>query len=186
MNVAYDETEKRSFFWYNLQSILFTLAAIVVGILFLVSVGVVPALLKILNLENMTEALVRYLRWPVMLAVIMLGISIIYRFGPSRDHAKWRWITWGSAVATVVWMITSIAFSWYLANFADYNATYGSLGAVIGFMMWTWISVTILLIGAELNAELEHQTAEDTTTGPDRPMGERGAAMADKVAPAPK
>jgi membrane protein len=116
-----------------------------------------------------------------MFIAAVLGISVLYRYGPSRERAKWRWVTWGSAIATVVWIIASVLFSWYLTNFADYNATYGSLGAVIGFMMWTWISVTILIVGAELNAEIEHQTARDSTTGPDKPMGARGATMADTI-----
>lgn len=183
MNVVYDETEKRGFLKYNLVSLAFTLGALGVGMLFLTLVGVVPAALAAFRLEGMTEFLIRYLRWPVMLLAVALAISIIYRWAPSRETAKWRWITWGSALATLIWIATSIGFSWYLENFADYNATYGSLGAVIGFMMWTWISVMILLVGAELNAELEHQTAKDTTTGPERPMGSRGAEMADKVAP---
>ncbi len=183
MNVVYGEDEKRGFVKYNLMSLAFTLGALLIGILFLVIVGIVPALFAAFNLEGMTETLVRYLRWPIMLFAVMLAISLIYRFGPSREDARWQWVTWGSALATLVWIVTSIGFSWYLENFADYNATYGSLGAVIGFMMWTWISVMILLVGAELNAELEHETAQDTTTGSDQPMGRRGAAMADRVAP---
>ncbi len=183
MNVVYDETEKRGFLKYNLMSLAFTLGLLAVGILFLTMVGVVPAVLAALRLEEITEILIRYLRWPAMLVAVAIAISIVYRWAPSREEAKWRWVTVGSAVATIVWMIMSIAFSWYLENFADYNATYGSLGAVIGFMMWTWISVMILLVGAELNAELEHQTAVDTTTGPDKPIGKRGATMADTVAP---
>lgn len=185
MNVVYDEEEKRGFFKYNLMSFAFTLGGLAVGILFLTTVGVVPAVLAALRLEGLTEQLIRYLRWPLMLVAVATAISIIYRWAPSRANAKWRWITWGSAIATVIWIASSIGFSWYLENFADYNATYGSLGAVIGFMMWTWISVMILLVGAELNAELEHQTAEDTTTGPEQPMGARGAKMADTVASGP-
>lgn len=183
MNVVYDETEKRGFLKHNVMSLAFTLGALGVGMLFLTLVGVVPAVLAVFRLEGMTEFLIRYLRWPVMLLAVALAISIIYRWAPSRETAKWRWITWGSALATLIWIAASIGFSWYLENFADYNATYGSLGAVIGFLMWTWISVMILLVGAELNAELEHQTAQDTTTGPERPIGFRGAEMADKVAP---
>jgi membrane protein len=183
MNVVYDESEKRSFFRYNLVAFAFTLGFLGIGLLFVSMVGVVPAVLGIFRLESITEVLVRYLRWPLMLLAVAGAISIIYRWGPSRERAKWRWLTWGSGLATVVWIITSIGFSWYLENFADYNATYGSLGAVIGFMMWTWISVMILLVGAELNAELEHQTARDTTTGSAKPMGSRGAEMADRVAP---
>jgi membrane protein len=121
------------------------------------------------------------LRWPVLLIVIAAAISLIYRFGPSRERPLWRWLTWGSGIATVVWVVTSMAFSYYLENFANYNATYGTLGAVIGFMVWVWISVMILLFGAELNAELEHQTAKDTTTGEPLPIGSRGATMADTI-----
>ena len=181
MNIAYDETEKRSYLKLYGTSLLFTLGAIIIGILFIVSVGVVPAVLHFLRLDSVTEVLVSLARWPVMFIAAVLGISVLYRYGPSRERAKWRWVTWGSAIATVVWIIASVLFSWYLTNFADYNATYGSLGAVIGFMMWTWISVTILIVGAELNAEIEHQTARDSTTGPDKPMGTRGATMADTV-----
>lgn len=181
MNIAYDETEKRSYLKLYGTSFLFTIGAILIGILFIISVGVVPAVLSFLRLGSFAEILISVLRWPVMFVAAVLGISVLYRFGPSRQRAKWRWVTWGSAIATVIWIVASILFSWYLANFADYNATYGSLGAVIGFMMWTWISVTILIFGAELNSEMEHQTARDSTTGPERPLGSRGASMADTL-----
>jgi membrane protein len=181
MNVAYEETEKRSFLAVNLLSFAFTLAAMIVGILLIVVVGVVPTVLSFLHLDGMTNILVLVFRWPLLLVAVAVGISILYRYGPSREPARWTWITWGAALATIVWLAASLVFSWYLQNFADYNATYGSLGAVIGFMMWTWISVLILLAGAELNAEIEHQTARDSTTGKPLRRGERGAAMADTV-----
>jgi membrane protein len=181
MNVAYEEEEKRSFIWLNLLSLAFTLGAMVVGILMVVMVGVVPAVLAFLHLGGLTEVLVRVLRWPLLLIAVAVVISIIYRYGPSRERAQWRWINWGAAGAAVVWLVASVLFSWYLQNFANYNATYGSLGAVIGFMMWTWISVLILLAGAELNSELEHQTARDSTTGKRVERGERGAVMADTI-----
>ena len=181
MNIAYDETEKRSFIKRYGLSFLFTLGAILIGILFIVSVGVVPAVLALIGLGSVAETLIQWLRWPVMFLAAMFGISLLYRYGPSRTRAKWRWVSWGSAIATLVWVVASVAFSWYLTNFADYNATYGSLGAVIGFMMWTWISVVILLFGAELNSEMEHQTAQDSTVGPEKPIGSRGASMADTV-----
>lgn len=181
LNVAYREAEKRSFVWLNLTSFAFTLGALVVGIAMIVSVGVVPALLALMRLDGWTELIVSTLRWPVLLAMVWAGICLIYRYGPSREPARWRWVTWGAVLATVVWILASMAFSYYLQNFADYNATYGSLGAVIGFMMWTWISVVIMLVGAELNAEVEHQTARDTTTGERLPLGRRGAVMADTV-----
>ncbi len=181
LNVAYEETEKRSFVRLNLVSLLFTLGAIAIGILFIICVGIVPAVLAFAGLSGAEETLISLLRWPALILVSSAAISILYRYGPSRERAKWRWVTWGSVLASLAWLIASILFSWYLANFADYNATYGSLGAVIGFMLWTWISVVILLAGAELNAELEHQTARDSTTGPELPMGARGATMADTL-----
>lgn len=181
MNVAYEEEEKRSFIWLNLLSLAFTLGAMVVGILMVVIVGVVPAVLAFLHLGGLTEVLVRVLRWPLLLIAVAVVISIIYRYGPSRERAQWRWINWGAAGAAVVWLVASVLFSWYLQNFANYNATYGSLGAVIGFMMWTWISVLILLAGAELNSEIEHQTARDSTTGKPVERGKRGAVMADTI-----
>lgn len=181
MNVAYGETEKRGFVRLNLLSLAITLGAMLVGIGLIMSVGVVPAALALLRLDRWTEILISLLRWPLLLLMVGTGMLVLYRFGPSRERAKWRWLTWGGALATVVWLAASIGFSFYLQNFADYNATYGTLGAVIGFMVWTWMSVTILLVGAELNAELEHQTARDSTTGSPKPMGDRGALMADTV-----
>ena len=181
LNVAYEEREKRSFVWLNLMAFAFTIGAMLVAIVMIFAVGVVPALLAMLNLSGASEVVIRILRWPVILVLIAAAISILYRFGPSREPAKWRWITWGGILATVVWILASVAFSYYLRNFANYNATYGSLGAVIGFMLWTWISVTILIVGGELNAEMEHQTEKDSTTGAPKPMGERGAVVADTL-----
>ena len=181
LNIAYDETEKRSFIRLNIAAFAFTLGAIVVASVMLFAVGVVPAALAILRLEGYGGTIVAVLRWPLIIAVAGLGISLIYRYGPSRERAQWRWVTWGSALATVVWVVASAGFSFYLQNFADYNATYGSLGAVMGLMLWTWISVIILIVGAQLNAEIEHQTAVDTTTGDPKPMGMRNAVVADTV-----
>ena len=181
MNVAYEEVEKRSFVRLNLLSAMFTLGAIVIASVMLLAVGIVPALLALLHLEGWTEVLIAIGRWPLLLASIWFGISLIYRYGPSRNNAKWRWLNWGSALATIVWLSASAGFSYYLQNFADYNATYGSLGAVIGLMMWTWISMIILIVGAEINAEMERQTENDTTVGPPAPMGQRGAVVADTI-----
>jgi len=181
MNVAYEEVEKRSFVRLNLQSAMFTLGAIAIATVMLLAVGIVPAMLALLHLERWTEVLIAIGRWPLLLVSIWCGISLIYRYGPSRHAAKWRWLNWGSILATVVWLTASAVFSYYLQYFADYNATYGSLGAVIGLMMWTWISVIILIVGAEINAEMEHQTAIDTTVGPPKLMARRGAVVADTV-----
>ncbi|QKD00121.1 YihY/virulence factor BrkB family protein [Mesorhizobium loti R88b] len=181
MNIAYEEREKRSFLMLNLRSILFTVGALLIGMVMLLTVGVVPALLRYFYLDAWTETLVTVSRWPILVGAMLTGISLLYRFGPSREHAKWRWLSWGALIATVAWIAASWLFSFYLQHFANYNATYGSLGAVVGLMMWTWISVIILIAGAAINAEMEHQTAVDSTTGPARPMGKRGAVVADTL-----
>lgn len=187
LNIVYHEREKRSFVMLNAVSALFTLGAILIGILLIVAVGVVPAVIAFLRLGDHVDFLIATLRWPVMLVFIATGIGLVYRFGPSRRRARWRWLIPGAVLATIGWILTSAAFSFYLQNFADYNATYGSLGAVIGFMTWTWLSVIIILVGAQVNAEVEHQTINDSTIGQPKPMGKRGAFVADHVGePAPR
>ena len=115
----------------------------------------------------------------------MIGLAVLYRFGPSRREPRWQWLSVGSVFAAVAWLASSALLSWYLANFANYDATYGSLGAAIGLMMWMWISSIVILVGAELNSEIEHQTARDSTVDGEKPLGGRGAAMADTVGAAP-
>ncbi|CDZ65315.1 Ribonuclease BN [Neorhizobium galegae bv. orientalis] len=181
MNVAYGEEEKRSIVRLNLISLLFTLGALLLAIVILFAMGIVPAVLRYLWLDRWTEIIIRIARWPVMMLFVTGGIMMLYRFGPSREPARLKWLTWGAAFSTVAWLAASIAVSYYLGNIADYNATYGTLGALIGFMVWTWISVIIVIVGAEINAELEHQTARDSTTGRPKPLGARGAYMADTV-----
>lgn len=182
LNVAYDEEEKRGFLALTAQSLLFTILAILFLMAAVAAVVVVPVLLNVVGLGGVGEVLLKWARWPALLAGVVFALAVLYRFGPSRDEPKWRWVTWGSGIAAILWVAGSILFSWYAENFGSYNETYGSLGAVVGFMTWIWLSTTVILIGAELNAELEHQTARDTTVGPDRPIGTRGAEMADKVA----
>ena len=106
---------------------------------------------------------------------------MLYRLGPSRREPRWQWISIGSVFAAVAWLISSVLLSWYLANFADYNATYGSLGAAIGMMIWMWISSIVILFGAQLNSEIEHQTARDSTIRGEKPLGARRAVMADTI-----
>lgn len=181
MNVAYGEREKRSFVGLTLLTLGFTVAAMVLSVVFVIVVGAVPLLLDLLRLPTDIAWLIDLVRWPILLVVLMLCLTVLYRFGPSRRRAQRHWLSWGSAVTAVIWLLVSLGFSWYLANFSSYDRTYGSLGAVIGFLMWIWLSVLVVLVGAELNAEIEHQTAVDSTVGPDRPMGERGAKMADTL-----
>jgi len=180
LNVVYEEEEKRNFFWLNLRSLTFTIGALLFIIIALNAIVVVPVMLNFMGLGS-TAWLLAALRWPAILIVMLGGLSVLYRFGPSREHARWRWVGVGSVVASLLWLVASLLFSWYVANFGTYNETYGSLGAVIGFMTWIWISSTIVLLGGEINAELEHQTGRDTTTGPPLPMGARRARMADTV-----
>jgi membrane protein len=180
LNIAYDETEKRNFVQLTLITLGFTLGAVAFMAIAAASVIVVPIVLQFLRLDGL-QSLLAALRWPALFLVTMLMLSAIYRFGPSRQRARWQWVTWGGAVAAILWLAGSLVFSWYLANFANYNATYGSLGAVFGLLTWMWLSSVIVLFGAELNSEIEHQTAVDSTTGPPLPLGARGAAVADTV-----
>jgi membrane protein len=115
----------------------------------------------------------------------MVALAVLYRLGPSRDASQWTWVSWGAVIATVLWLITSILFSVYVSNFGSYNKTYGSLGAVVVFLMWLYLSAYIVLLGAELNSEMEHQTTQDTTSGEEQPMGQRGAQKADTVGETP-
>lgn len=181
MNVAYGEREQRSFFKLNLVAFCFTLGAIFIGIVLIVTVGVVPVVMAVFGLQSFSEMMIAAMRWPVVFGLIVVAIAMIYRYGPSRRRARWKWVVSGALLAAVVWLLASLGFSWYLQNFANYNAMYGSLGAVIGFMMWVWISSLIFIIGAEINAEMEHQTAHDTVNDPPRPIGERGARVADTL-----
>lgn len=181
LNVVYDESEKRNFIKLNLVSLAFTLGALIFLAMALSAVVILPLALSWLGFETMTGQLIAIFRWPALMIVVLLWLAVLYRFGPSRREAKWRWISVGSIFAMFFWLGGSALFSWYLSNFADYDATYGSLGAAIGLMMWLWLSVIVILVGAELNAEIEHQTARDTTTGGEKPLGTRGAVMADTV-----
>jgi len=181
LNVAYGEEEKRGFFRLLLVSFAFTFGGIAFFILALnVMIGI-PLVIRFLYLGPLGDAIVAVLPALMMFGIAIVSLAVLYRHGPSRSVPKWRWITPGSTAAALLWLVGSALFSWYVAKWGDYSATYGSLGAVVGVMMWIYLSMWIVLVGAELNAEMEHQTAQDTTTGPDKPLGERGAAMADDV-----
>ena len=182
LNVVYEEEEKRGFVRLTLTTLLFTLAGILFALLAVAVVVLVPVVLSFVGLGEAAAWLLTLARWPLMLLAIGVVLACLYRWGPSRANPKWRWVNWGSGVAAVLWIVVSLGFSWYVANFGSYNETYGSLGAVIGFMTWIWLSSAVVLLGAELNAEMEHQTARDTTTGPEQPMGRRDARMADTTA----
>lgn len=155
MNIVLEEREKRGFIRLNAISLAFTLGAILFLLLAVGAVVAIPAFLTSVGWSQQLEWVINIGRWPVMWLVIALGIALLYRFGPSRNDIPWRWISWGSALASFLWLAASILFSWYAANYGTYNKTYGSLGAVIGFMTWIWISVIVILVGEELNEILD-------------------------------
>ncbi len=181
LNVVYGEKEKRSLVRFYLTTFLFTLGMISVVMAAIGAVVVAPIILTFMGFVTPAEQFLAILRWPMLLVVVCAWLAMIYRYGPSREDAKWRWVTWGSVMAAGLWLAASMLFSWYVANFDTYNKTYGSLGAGVGFMIWIWLSVVIVLLGAELNAEMEHQTSTDSTQGAALPLGSRGANMADHV-----
>jgi membrane protein len=151
LNAVYEETEARSFFRLNAISLTFTAAMIGFLIVGLACIVAIPFVLD--RLPGFVATLLDYLRWPVLLVLATVALASIYRYGPSRTQPRWRWISWGSAAASVTWLGASALFSWYAANFGSFNKTYGALGAIIGFMIWMWISVIVVLLGGKLNAE---------------------------------
>jgi membrane protein len=181
LNIVYDEEEKRSFLKLNLISLALTVGLMLVLIVGLALIAVLPALLDNLGLPPEIRQWAAWLRWPILALAFMFALAALYRYAPSRDEPRWRWVGWGAVLATVLWLIGSALFSWYVANFGNYNETYGSIGAVVVLMLWLWLSVLIVLLGAEVNAEMERQTSRDTTRGPEQPIGRRGAYVADTV-----
>lgn len=181
LNIANGEQEKRSFLRLHLVTFTFTFGGFLLAAMLVFAVALVPAVLAIIDLGPLADAAVRAMRWALLLPMFTAIIALLYRYGPSREPTAWRWLSWGSVMATLVWVVASIGYSIYLRNFADYQATYGSLGAVVGFLLWIWLSVLILIVGAQVNAEMEHQTRRDTTKPPEEPMGSRGAYMADTL-----
>ena len=181
LNVIYGEKEKRSLVRFYASTLAMTLASVVFVVAALIGVVILPLAWRFAGFVMPAHDILGFLRWPILLLIVTTALSVIYRFGPSRRDAKWRWVTWGSIAAAGAWVGASMIFSWYVTAFDSYNRIYGSLGAAIGFMTWIWLSVLIILLGAELNAEMEHQTARDTTEGEPKPLGARGANMADHV-----
>jgi membrane protein len=181
LNIVYDEQENRGFFRLNALALLFTTSGVLmVGVMLGLIVGL-TALLAILPLPGWLSAALSLLRWPILAAIAIAAFGIAYRFGPSRSRARWQWLSWGAIIGTALWLLASGGFSFYVAHFADYNELYGSLASVIILLMWFYITAYVVLLGAEINSEIEHQTAMDSTTGPDRPMGKRGAYVADTL-----
>jgi membrane protein len=149
-------------------------------------VAVFPAVIENLGLGQAGELAASIARWVVLALVVLLALAVVYRYAPDRENPRWRWVSWGVVVALVLWLLGSFGFSWYVDNFGKYNQTYGALAAVIILLLWLFLSTFAVLLGAELDAEIERQTGRDTTTGPERPLGERGAEVADTLSESPQ
>ncbi|WP_052362539.1 YihY/virulence factor BrkB family protein [Falsirhodobacter sp. alg1] len=183
LNVAYNEREKRSFIFLNLVSLVMMFGGVALILVMIGAVAVLPAVLSFLSIRTGNDFVAALLiRWPVIFIVMLVSLACLYRFGPSRDAARWRWISPGAIFASIALILFSMAFSLYAGNFANFNETYGSLGALMGLLMWLWLSSVIVLVGAEINSEAEMQTNHDSTTGKPKPMGDRNARAADLVA----
>lgn len=180
-NIAYNQPERRGFLRQTAIALAFTVGAMLIFAVML-AVGVaVPLLLQVFPLGRGVTAAVLVVRWLLLFAFAVLGFSLAYHYAPDRQPPKWRWVTWGSAIAAIVWILGSLGFAAYAQNFGSYGKTYGALGGVIVLLMWFYLMGFTIVLGAEINAEMEHQTAEDTTEGPPAPMGRRGAYVADTL-----
>jgi membrane protein len=185
LDVAYGEKETRGTVRFYATSLLLTLAAVFGGIVAIATVVAIPIALQFLGLGERLENIVAYGRWPLLALVMLIGLAIVYRYGPDRAKPLWRWVSAGAVIATLLWIAGSALFSLYVTSFGDYNKTYGSMGAVIILMTWFLLTAYIILIGAEVNGEMERQTRADTTEGPDKPLGRRSAHAADTVGHSP-
>jgi membrane protein len=181
LNIAYGEEDTRGLIQQNLMAFGMTLFLILVVVTAIIAVVGAPIVLGFFGPDRLVPVLIHWLRWPLLAFVAMLALAVLYRYGPARRKAQWRWLPVGSVLALGLWLVASSLFSLYVSRFADYNATYGAVGGVIILLMWLYLSALAILLGAELNAELEHQTGVDTTIGPDRPRGQRGAFVADHL-----
>jgi len=180
LNIAYGESETRGFLRLNATALLLTFGAIIGVVVSVALVIAAPALLDRIGLPGTAQVAIDWLRWPFLALVVSVGLAVLYRFGPSRAPAKWRWLNYGAVVATLLWLAASGLFSLYVSNFGSYNETFGAVAGIAILLMWFFISAFVVLLGAELNSEMEHhRTSSDSTAGGARPMGQRGAAVAD-------
>jgi membrane protein len=182
LNIAYEEQERRGTLRYEAIALGMTIAIIVFAVVALALIAAVPAAVDLVPVSGAIKAIGVIAPWPLLIILSIMGLAATYRFAPSRREPKWRWVTVGSVSATLLWIIGSIGFSFYVQKFGSYDKTFGSLGAVVVLLTWLYLTAYIVLLGACMNAEMEHQTARGTTEGREKPMGRRGAKMADSVA----
>ena len=186
LNLVYDEQETRGFLKLRGLSLLLTLGAILVVVVAIALIAVFPAVVDDLALGKTGELAASIARWVVLALLVLVAVAVVYRYAPDRANPRWRWVSWGAVVALVLWLLGSIGFSWYVDNFGKYNQTYGALAGVIILLLWLFLSAFAVLLGAEFDAEIERQTARDTTTGPERPLGQRDAEVADTLGESPQ
>ena len=183
VNLAYDENETRKFLKLRGLAVLFTLGAMVLMGVALASIVGYPPIAD--NLPTVLRWLVATIRFVILGGLLVVALAVVYRYAPDRDEPRWSWVSWGSGIAALLWVLATIGFALYATFFGNYNKTYGALAGVIILMFWLFLSAFVVLVGAELNTEMELQTAKDTTKGPEQPMGERGGHAADHVAESP-
>ena len=181
LNIAYGEVDNRNFFVKSILALAFTIGAVMMMLISLTVIIGVPSALMVFQLDGITAKLTKILPWGLLVFAFALACTILYRYGPSRRPAKLRWVLPGVLFSTLAWLCISGAFSTFVSAFGTYNKTYGSLGAVMVLLVWLWLTNFVIIMGAEINGEMERHTSKDSTRGPDRPIGERGAAMADFV-----
>lgn len=182
LNITYNEKDERGFFKLSGITLLVTIGGIIIGFIALAIVVAFPAFINNFGLPSTLETTIQLARWPVLALIVMTSLAVVYKVAPARSNPHFRWASWGAVVATLLWLIGSLLFNLYVSNFGTLDATYGSFAAVIILMLWFFLTAFIILLGAEINAEMEHQTSKDTTIGEDKPMGQRGAYHADHVA----
>jgi len=185
LNIAYDEEETRGFITLTGLALLLTFGLIIFIIVALAFITLFPVFLESIGIGQLIQALLMLLGWPLMGAVVVFGLTVLYRYAPCRNKPQWQWVSWGSGIAAFLWITGSMLFSLYVENFGKYNETYGSLGSAVVLFMWFFVTAYIVVLGAEVNAEMERQTKHDTTAGPEEPIGERGAYAADTVGKVP-
>jgi membrane protein len=181
VNIAYEEKERRGFFKLNMIALGFTLGAMAGGGVVIALVAVLPVALQVLPLGPATKWVLFLVEWPVLIVLMMLGLAVLYRYAPDRDKPQWRWVSPGAVAAAILWVVASIGFTVYVANFSSYDKTYGSLGGVVVLLTWLYLSALVVLFGAVINAQSEKQVRKDSTEGSPRAMGQRDARAADTL-----
>ena len=179
VNIAYDEEETRGFLRLRGLALLLTVGLVVFLAVAVGLVAVLPVVLEATGLGGAARIGVQVARWVGLVAFVIIALAVLYRYAADRDQPRLSWVSLGSVVATVLWLIGSAGFSLYVSNFGSYGETYGALAGVVVLLLWLFLTSFIVLLGAEINSEAEHQTSRDSTAGPERPMGERGAVKAD-------